>query len=91
MNLDFIISAFEGFNFYQYQIVLAHCENSIRHKRLYQDRNQPELINDNMDNWSTFLKRQANERQAKIIDTTLMKTDEMVNQFEKLIDAKRFI
>ncbi|MCZ6913961.1 MAG: GrpB family protein, partial [Rickettsia endosymbiont of Ixodes persulcatus] len=36
VNLDFIISAFQGFNFYQYKIVLVHCENTIRHKRLHQ-------------------------------------------------------
>lgn len=91
VNLDFIVSAFEGFNFSQYKIVLAHCENTIRHKRLHQDRNQPELINDNMDTWAEFLKKQAIERQAMILDTTLMNTDEMVSQFEKLIDAERFL
>lgn len=91
VNLDFIVSAFEGFNFSQYKIVLAHCENITRHKRLHQDRNQPELINDNMDTWAEFLKKQAIEKQAMILDTTLMNTDEMVSQFEKLIDAKRLL
>ena len=91
VNLNFIVSAFEGFNFYKYKIVLAHCENITRHKRLHQDRNQPELINDNMDTWAEFLKKQAIEKQAMILDTTLMNTDEMVSQFEKLIDAERFL
>jgi GrpB-like predicted nucleotidyltransferase (UPF0157 family)/GNAT superfamily N-acetyltransferase len=91
VNLDFIVTAFEGFKFHQYRILLAHCENTIRHKRLHQDRNQPELINDNMDNWADFLKKQAIDRNAVILDTTLMNADEMVSQFEKLIDIKRFI
>jgi GrpB-like predicted nucleotidyltransferase (UPF0157 family) len=91
VNLDFIISAFEGFNFYHYKIILAHCENIIRHTRLYQDRHQPELINDTMDNWAEFLKKQAIDKKAMILDTTLLSTDEMVSQFEKLINAERFI
>lgn len=91
VNLDFIVTAFEGFNFYQYKIVLAHCENITRHKRLHQDRNQPELINDNMDTWAKFLKKQAIDKKAMILDTTVMNMDEMVSQFEKLIDAERFI
>ena len=41
--------------FYRYKIILVHCENTVRHKRLHQNRNQPELVNDNMDNWSVFL------------------------------------
>jgi GrpB-like predicted nucleotidyltransferase (UPF0157 family) len=91
VNLDFIVSAFEGFNFNQYKIVLAHCDNISRHKRLHLDRNQPELINDNMDTWAEFLKKQAIERHVMILDTTLMNTDEMVSQFEKLIDVERSI
>ncbi len=91
VNLDFIVTAFKGFNFYQYIIVLAHCEKITRHKRLHQDRNQPELINDNMDTWAEFLKQQAINKKAMILDTTLMNTDEMVSEFKKLIDAERFI
>ncbi|MBA3537650.1 MAG: GNAT family N-acetyltransferase [Tatlockia sp.] len=91
VNLDFIVSAFEEFNFHQYKIVLAHCDNITRHKRLQQDRNQPELINDNMDTWADFLKKQAIAKKAMILDTTFMNLDEMVCQFGKLIDIEEFI
>jgi len=91
VNLNFIVAAFEGFNFYHYKIVLAHCENSSRHTRLHQDRNQPELINDNMDAWADFLKKQAIDKQAMIIDTTFMSAEEMVSQFEKLIHIEKLI
>jgi hypothetical protein len=89
VNLDFIVSAFAGFDFDRYKIILVHCENTVRHKHLHQDRNQPELVNDNMDNWSAFLKKQAIDKSALILDTTLMSKEEMVEQFKKLIDVER--
>ncbi|MDQ8039107.1 MAG: GNAT family N-acetyltransferase [Rickettsiella sp.] len=85
VNLDFIVSAFQGFNFYQYQIVLVHCENAIRHKRLHQDRHQPELINDNMDNWADFLKKQAIDKKATILNTSSMSIEEMIEWLQKYI------
>lgn len=86
VNLDFIIAAFEGFNFYQYKIILAHCENAVRHKRLRETRNQPELINDEMDNWASFLKKQAIDKRVVVFDTTLMNANEMVHAFKNLLD-----
>ena len=78
VNLDFITDAFSGFNFTQYKVILVHCDNETRHQRLYQDRNQPELVNDQMDNWAEFLKKQAINKNIMILDTSLMNTEEMV-------------
>ncbi|MBX3709996.1 MAG: NUDIX domain-containing protein [Gammaproteobacteria bacterium] len=83
VNLDFITAAFAGFNFQQYKIILVHCNNETRHKRLYLDRNQPELINDDMDKWAEFLKRQAIDKKVTILDTSLMDTNEMVDWFKQ--------
>lgn len=44
-----------------------------------------------MDNWSAFLKKQAIDKNALILDTILMSADEMVSQFEQLIDAERVL
>jgi len=85
VNLDFIADAFAGFNFHQYKIFLVHCDNKTRHERLHLDRNQPELVNDQMDNWAEFLKKQAISKNIMILDTTLMNPDEMVNQFKQWI------
>ncbi len=62
-----------------------HCDNKTRHLRLHQGRNQPELINNNMDNWAEFLKKQAINKNIMILDTSLMNTEEMVNQFKQWI------
>jgi GrpB-like predicted nucleotidyltransferase (UPF0157 family)/dephospho-CoA kinase len=82
VNLDFITDAFAGFNFTQYKIILVHCDNKTRHQRLHQNRNQPELVNDQMDNWAEFLKKQAISKNAMILDTSLMNTEEMITQFK---------
>jgi hypothetical protein len=91
VNLDFIVATFSGFNLHRYQIIFIHCDHSTRHQRLHKNRNQPELVNVDMDNWADFLKKQAIDKKAVILDTTLMNADEMVSQFETLIDAERFI
>jgi dephospho-CoA kinase len=69
-NLLYIIDACAENNFNNYKIILVHCENDIRHKRLTENRAQPELINPDMDNWSDFLYRQAIDNEALIIDTS---------------------
>jgi len=81
VNIDFIIDAFQAFSFQNYKVILIHCDHSIRHNRLHQNRKQPELINKDMDNWSNFLKKQAQERSIKILDTTLMSVDETFQWF----------
>lgn len=91
VNLDFITDAFAGFNFHPYKIILVHCDNKTRHLRLHQDRNQPELINDNMDNWAEFLKKQAINKDITILDTSLMNTEEMLNQFKQWLDNEKLI
>lgn len=85
VNLDFIASAFAGFNFHSYQIILFHCDDLVRHQRLHQGRNQSELINETMDNWAAFLKKQAIDRKAVILDTTSMSIDEMLERFKNYV------
>lgn len=85
VNLAFIVSAFEKINFSQYKIVLVHCDALIRHQRLHQDRNQPELINETMDTWSNFLKKQAIDMNAPILDATSMNKNEILAWFKEFL------
>src|SRR3990167_1351397 len=78
VNLDFIEEAFKKNNVAHCAMVLVHCDFKKRHERLHQDRNQPELINDNMDNWARYLHNQAIQKNVPILDTSLMTVDEMV-------------
>jgi hypothetical protein len=52
-------------------------------QRLHQDRNQPELVNDDMDNWANFLKYQAIDKKAIFLDTSLMSKNEMIIWFKQ--------
>jgi GTPase SAR1 family protein len=78
VNLEFIELGFKKYNFKNYRILLMHCSNTVRHDRLRILRNQPELINQEMDNWSSYLHKQALEKNITILDSGLMSTDEMV-------------
>ena len=88
VNLDFITTAFSGYNMRKYKIILVHCDHARRHQRLHQDRNQPELINNDMDKWADFLKKQAEEKNIAILDTSLMNTTEMVSAFKEYISSQ---
>lgn len=81
-NLSFILSAFEKEQISNYTILLFHCDNTVRHKRLRIDRNQAELVNEEMDNWSRFLKKQAVDLGIPIIDTTMLDYDEITTIFK---------
>ena len=46
---------------------------------------QPELFNNDMRNWRRFLRNQARELGAKVIDTTNLSPDDLVEQFEEAV------
>ena len=69
-NFDFIIGAFKAFHIYNYEIILIYCADNIRHLRLKMERNQPHLINQDMDNWSKFLFNQAIKYHSPVINTS---------------------
>lgn len=85
VNLDFIAEAFNKFDHHQIKIILIHCSDMVRHKRLHSDRNQPELVNETMDSWSAYLKNQAVEKEAIIFDTTSMDVNKMIADFKQYL------
>lgn len=86
VNLMFFEEACKKHNFTNYKTILIHCDDAIRHERLRINREQPELINQDMDNWAHFLKRQAIEMNVPILDSGKMTIDEMINWIKKLIN-----
>lgn len=83
VNLQFIKDACARHNFTNYKIILIHCDNKTRHERLRTTRNQPELINQDMDNWAQFLHKQAQQMQVTIMDSGIMSVDQIVNELSK--------
>jgi ABC-type dipeptide/oligopeptide/nickel transport system ATPase component len=51
------------------RIILLECDDSTREARLIHDRQQPELANEDMANWSRYLHREAAEAGYEILDT----------------------
>lgn len=84
-NLDFIVAACKNENLTNYKIILIHCENHVRHQRLHEYRNQSELVNDAMDNWSDYLKKQAIRLGVTILNTTKMSMDDMVKSLKQYL------
>ncbi len=85
VNITFIIEAFERHNFKNYMIILVDCGEDEAMRRLVHERKQPELVHQDMKNWITFLRKQANELAVSILDTTKLSKTEMVTAFESLV------
>jgi shikimate kinase len=82
VNLDFIEAACHKFKITRYFIVLIDCDWKTMRERLVHNRQQPELVNQNMKNWATFLRKQAHQKSLPIIDTsnqTLEQVMESIN------------
>ncbi len=81
---EYIINACKILGINNYKIILFHCSNKIREERLI-NRNQSELVNQEMNNWADFLKKDCSENNCDIIDTSDMNIESMVIELEKLL------
>lgn len=84
INLDFIVAACKGWDIHDYRIVLVHCDDAIRHQRLAQSRQQPELIYLEMDHWAQYLRQQALIHQALILDSGVLSIQDMITEIKRL-------
>lgn len=85
----FIIEAFNKFGLTNFKIVLIHCDNKTRNLRLFKERNQPELVTADMDNWSKYLKDQAEYFKIPVIDTSKSNLEEALTVLQNEIIKKR--
>lgn len=85
VNLQFIRNGFSRHRFTSYKTVLLDCSEEVMRKRLVMDRSQPELFTREMLNWLKFLRDQAREFNATIIDTSNLSKEELLRKFEKKI------
>jgi hypothetical protein len=54
------------------------CNWEIMRERLVHNRQQPELVNQDMKNWATFLRKQAQQKKLPIIDTSHQTLEQVV-------------
>lgn len=69
-ELSFIKGAFKLYKVGSSTILLLHAQEDVRHQRLNLNRNQPHLVNAEMDNWAEYLYKQAKSMGIKILDTS---------------------
>ena len=85
VNIEFIKEGFLKNNYTNYKIILIDCKSEVMAKRLITDRNQPELVNENMLNWLNFLRNQAKENKIAIIETSNKTKLEVLTDFETIL------
>lgn len=78
VNLDFIEAACHKFEIERYFTVLIDCDWEIMRERLVHNRQQPDLVNQDMKNWATLLRKQAQRKNLPIIDTSHQTLEQVV-------------
>jgi alkylated DNA nucleotide flippase Atl1/shikimate kinase len=84
-NLEFIEAACHKFKIKNYLIILIDCSWETSKERLLYDRQQPELVSQDMENWTNFLRRQAKSKKIPIIDTTSQSLEQSVQSIAILL------
>ena len=69
-NLRFVHEAFARFLVTDGYMMLVHCEQRERNRRLTDDRKQPELATRRMDSWARYLHEQAQQMGVPVLDTS---------------------
>jgi dephospho-CoA kinase len=72
MRIAFIQEALALHQISQAHVILVECDDQARAARLTYERQQPELANESMMEWSRYLHQEAIEAGYKILDTGLM-------------------
>jgi shikimate kinase len=86
INLKFIEEICKKHNFKNYRIILIHADNEIRHQRLRVNRKQPALVNQDMDDWAAFLKRQAIDMKVSIFNSNSKNLENVVQEILKILN-----
>ena len=69
-NPEFAASQFRRLDIKRYLIICLHASRDVRENRLLELRKQPELINNDMENWAHFLKKKTIENHGIVIDNS---------------------
>jgi hypothetical protein len=83
---SFIADACVAAGLGDYRIVLFHCEDAVRERRLIA-RGQPGLANRKMAAWAAYLREQVVLRHDTIIDTTALTVADAAGELERVLSA----
>ena len=68
-------------------IILLDCTPSVRHTRLRELRQQPELVTTQMDCWAAYLRGQADALKLPVIDTTNVEISDVADSLVAIIES----
>jgi hypothetical protein len=81
---QFILDACEIHCLTSYSIILIHCSDGIRRSRLF-GRGQPELANDQMMKWATYLLSETQKLGGAIIDNDELTIPQTATALESIV------
>lgn len=90
MRLSFIAEGLAIAGIADARIVLVHCDDTTRTRRLCHERKQPELANPDMMNWARFLWGEAEAGGFELLDTSGISLDESVEYVRKCLKTSPF-
>ncbi len=77
-RFHFVKEACQKYGVVKYSLVLVDCDWEVMRDRLAYQRQQPELITNQMRNWANFLRQQARIDKIPIIDTSEVTIEQAV-------------
>lgn len=86
MRIAFVHEALAAQGISNARIILVDCDDATRAARLHIDRAQPDLANPTMMNWARFLREEAHQFGAEILDTS----HQTIEQCVKLLQSRLF-
>lgn len=90
VDFDYIHQAFEDYKFKNYKTILIDCDENEMIRRLKEERGQPDLVDAAMRNWREHLKKQAEESNTPVIDTSKISIEDTTQKFEELLGSVLF-
>jgi hypothetical protein len=81
-RFHFVKEACEKYGVARYTIVLIDCDWKKMRLRLTYQRQQPELVTNQMRNWANFLRKQAGIHKIPIINTSIATLFEAVQTIQ---------
>lgn len=90
-NPEFALGACKKYGIARYIFIVIHAERSIRERRLIEQRKQPELVNETMNNWAEVLKRKTLELGGIVIDTSASDVQYNLNEIASAIKGALII
>jgi broad-specificity NMP kinase len=72
----------------QLGIVLLDCERSVREERLRTERQQPDLVTEQMQTWAAYLRGQADALNLAIVDTTASSIAEVADRLQEIVGSR---